>query len=217
MKITGLHLQTNNLEETEAFYNEVLEIPTQIISVNEVSFLIGETELHFVKSETNSQYHIAFDVPKNLIEQSYNWIKSRIKVLPVTENSEFSNFDLWNAKSFYFNDNNGNLLEFIARFDLENTSEKTFDSKSILYASEIGIVTNDVPKLVERLQNEYSLSIYPKQPAQENFTVIGDETGLLVIVNENRNWFPTDEKAKSFPMKIAFEASDNKTYELQIE
>lgn len=216
MKITRLHLNTNDLAKTEAFYNTVLNISTNKITSKEVSFLIGETELHFTKSDSESQYHIAFDVPKNLIDASYNWIKSKTKILPVTENSEFSNFELWNAKSFYFYDNNSNLLEFIARFDLENTSKKAFDSSSILYVSEIGIVTKDVPKLAERLQKEYPLSVYPKQPAQENFTVLGNETGLLVLVNENRNWYPTNKKADSFPLKIIFEAS-NKTHELELE
>jgi len=217
MKIRALHLNTNNLAETEAFYNTILNIPTNRITSNEVSFLIGETELLFTKSGSESHYHIAFDVPKNLLEQSYNWMKSKIEILPVTKNSEFSNFELWNAKSFYFYDNNSNLLEFIARFDLENTSEKTFDNTSILHANEIGIVTKGVPKLTKKLLNDYPIAIYTKQPAQENFTVLGDETGLFVLVNENRNWFPTDKKAKSFPMKIVFKASDNKTYELEIE
>lgn len=217
MKITALHLKTNNLVETEAFYNTILNISTHRITANEVSFLIGETELLFTKSNLNSRYHIAFDVPKNMIEQSYNWMKSKTKILPVTENSEFSNFELWNAKSFYFYDNNLNLLEFIARFDLENTSEKTFDSSLILYVSEIGIVTKNVPKLTKKILNNYPLAIYKKQPAQENFTVIGDETGLFVLVNENRNLFPTDKKANSFPMKIVFKASGNETYELEIE
>lgn len=216
MKIKALYLQTNDLVGTEALYTTILKIPTYRITPTEVSFLIGETELHFTKSDSESQYHIAFDVPKNLIDASYDWMKSKTKILPVTENSEFSNFELWNAKSFYFYDNNSNLLEFIARFDLENTSKKTFDSTSILYVSEIGIVTKNVPELTERLQNEYPLSVYAKQPAQENFTVLGDETGLLVLVDENRNWFPTDKKADSFPMKIVFEA-EKETYELEIE
>lgn len=217
MKITKLHLNTCDLAKTEAFYNTILNISTYRSNSNEISFLIGKTELHFIKSDLESQYHIAFDVPKNLIDASYDWIKSKTKILPVTENSDFSNFELWNAKSFYFYDNNSNLLEFIARFDLENTSKKAFNSSLILYASEIGIVTKDVTKLVHRLQNKYPLSIYSKQPAQENFTVLGDETGLLVLVDENRNWFPTNKKAKSFPIKIVFETADNKIHELEIK
>lgn len=210
MKITSLHLLTPNLIETENFYNTVLNIPTYKKTSEEVSFLFGETILYFKKTELNAEYHIAFEIPKNQLIEAYNWIKSRTEVLPVNENSDFSSFELWNAQSFYFYDNNFNLLEFIIRSELDNASDKIFDSSSILYASEIGIVTNNVAALAEKIMKDYSLSVYSKQPAQENFVVIGEETGLLVLVDENRNWYPTNRKANSFSTKIVFEKKDRK-------
>ncbi len=128
----------------------------------------------------------------------------------MNDNSNFSSFERWNAQSFYFYDNNFNLLEFIIRSELDNASDKIFDSSSILYASEIGIVTNNVAALAEKIMTDYSLSVFSKQPAQENFVVIGEETGLLVLVDENRNWYPTNRKANSFSTKIVFEKKDRK-------
>lgn len=65
MEIRELQLITNQLEETETFYNQILNIPTQDKSENERSFLIGKTRLSFVLgSEDHPVYHLAFDIPK---------------------------------------------------------------------------------------------------------------------------------------------------------
>lgn len=217
MKIKELHLLSNDLHQTEKFYNTTLDIPTRQKTEDEIAFAFGETLLFFKKSDTNSQYHIAFDIPNNQLEEAYTWLKSRTTILPVTENSQFSDFESWNAKSFYFYDNNSNLLEFIVRNDLNNYSENTFNGSSVLYASEIGIVTDNVPSLAAEILKKYFLSVYSKQPAQENFTAIGDENGLFILVNQERNWFPTDRKAMKFPVKIVFDTENSQNLELTLE
>ena len=217
MKIKELHLSSNDLIETEKFYNTILNIPTYKKTEDEIVFAYGETLLFFQKTEVNSQYHIAFDIPNNQLDEAFAWLKSRIEILPALDNSPFADFESWNAKSFYFYDNNANLLEFIVRYDLDNRSENAFNSSSILYASEIGIVTDDVPSLAKKLQENYSLSVYPKQPPQENFVALGDDTGLLIIVSQNRNWFPMDKKALPFPSRIIFDTENSLNLELTIE
>lgn len=217
MEIKELGLITNNLTDTEVFYNQVLDIPTAIRTETEISFLIGKTKISFQESPADHPvYHIAFDVPKNQLQEAYEWLKQRTNILPVNESTTFSVFELWNAKSFYFYDNNGNLLELICRYDLENTSDQPFSSSSILYASEIGLVTGDVPFLAETLMSKYGLNVYEKQPVQDNFTALGDEQGLLIIVNNDRNWFPTDKKASSFPTKIVLNTGNGKDQEILV-
>lgn len=206
MKIKELYLLSNNLEETEVFYNNVLGMLTDSKNEVEIAFYAGETKIIFTESPDDTPvYHLAFDVPNNKLDEAYAWLKKRTTVLPVTTETEFSEFQLWNARSFYFYDNNGNLLEFICRFDLKNQSEQSFDSSSILYVSEIGLVTNDVPFLAEQLIQNYGLEVYSKQPVQDSFTALGDEEGLFILVNADRNWFPTEKKAASFPTKIFFD------------
>jgi hypothetical protein len=36
------------------------------------------------------------------------------------------------------------------------------------------------------------------------FIVLGTVTGLFILVEENRDWYPTDIKAKSFWTKVVF-------------
>lgn len=215
MEIRELQLITNQLEETETFYNQILNIPTQDKNENERSFLIGKTRLSFVLgSEDHPVYHLAFDIPKNQLMEAYQWLKQRTSIIPVTPETDFSNFELWNSKSFYFHDNNENLLELICRYDLDNEATKPFDGAAILSVSEIGLVSEDVPFLAETLMSKYSLDIYEKQPAQDNFTVLGDEQGLLILVNEDRNWYPTEQKAKPFPLKVILNNGTGEDQEL---
>lgn len=208
MKIKELHLLTNNLDKTEEFYKEILDVTINEKTEKQLSFLIGTTQLIFILSQVPEPvYHIAFDIPNNKLEVAFDWLSEKVSVLPVTPESKIADIKLWNAKSIYFYDNNGNLLELICRFDLDNQSEKTFDVTSILSVSEIGLVTDDVPALTNTIIEKYKLHVFQKQPAQENFTAIGDDEGLLIIVNENRNWFPTNQKAQSFWSKIIIEAA----------
>ena len=140
MKIKAIELLSNNIIETE------------------LSFLIGTTQLTFQKSDIqHPNYHLAFDIPNNELEEAYNWLDQRTTALPVTDDSSFSSFEAWNAKSFYFYDNNENLLELICRFDADNQSSASFDSDALLFVSEIGIVTADVSAMGEELITKYGL------------------------------------------------------------
>jgi hypothetical protein len=47
-------------------------------------------------------------------------------------------------RSLLFYDNNGNVLEFIARYNLDTESDKKFDGNSIVSVSEIGLVSQKI-------------------------------------------------------------------------
>lgn len=220
MKIKELHLLSDNIIETELFYNNVLNVKTEDKSPNTVSFNVGSTKIIFIQTKTNIKpvYHFAFDIPNNKFEEAFEWMKARTQLIPVIDENNFvSKFDLWNAKSFYFYDNNLNLLELICRFDVNNETEKPFDSSSILYASEIGIVSESASQTADFLTNKYGIKEFPKQAGTDSFTALGDDYGLLVLVNNQRNWFPTNDLAKSFPSKIVFDNEANDNYILEIE
>jgi catechol-2,3-dioxygenase len=215
MKIKELHLLTNDIDRTADFYNELLKINITAKTEGELSLIIGSTKLKFIRSEVpRPVYHLAFDIPHNQLNEAYEWLSDKVKILPVTPESKIADIPLWNAKSIYFYDTNGNLLELICRFDLDNRSEKIFDASSIISISEIGLVNHDVPALVKTVIERYNLSVFYRQPAQENFIAIGDDEGLLVLVNENRNWFPTQEKAESYWSKIIIETQDRALHEI---
>lgn len=220
MKIKELHLLSDNIIETELFYNNVLNVKTEDKNLNTVSFNVGSTKIIFIQTKTNIKpvYHFAFDIPNNKFEEAFEWMKARTQLIPVIDENNFvSKFDLWNAKSFYFYDNNLNLLELICRFDVNNETKKPFDSSSILYASEIGIVSESASQTADFLTNKHGIKEFTKQAGTDSFTALGDDYGLLVLVNNQRNWFPTNDLAKSFPTKIVFDNETNENYILEIE
>ena len=88
------------------------------------------------------------------------------------------------------------------RHDQKEDSSGAFGTNQLLRVSELGIVTNDVPALVEKLRVENGLLPFVKQPVLENFAALGEETGLLILSQEGRNWFPTQLPAKSFYWKL---------------
>lgn len=205
MNILELELLTDTLDETELFYSDVIGL--KVISKNNsgISFAAGSTILTFRPSENRKPvYHFAFDIPNNKLSEAFAWIEKKTKILEVVPPDKIADFYNWNAKSFYFYDNNGNVLEFIARFSLDNASEKPFDGSSIVSISEIGFVSKNVSQLSDEICKKYALSIFPKQPKLNKFIVLGTDTGLFILVEENRDWYPTDKKAKSFWTKVLF-------------
>ena len=210
MKIETVNLLSRDIQQTKEFYTGVLGLESVGESVHEITFLVGYTQLNFRTTELiNPNYHLAIDIPRNRLEEASCWLQKRTDLVPVNEGEVFSRFEAWNAGSFYFYDNNGNLLEFICRYDLDNRSEEEFTSSSMLYISEVGIVSKDVQATAKTLMAKYDLTYYAKQPPAENFIVLGNETGLIILVSDDRNWYPTKKKAEIFSLRIAIEMNDD--------
>jgi catechol 2,3-dioxygenase-like lactoylglutathione lyase family enzyme len=216
MKILEIELLTNDIQATISFYAKTLGL--QIISANEdwVSFAAGSTKLTFKYSIIeNPVYHFAFDIPNNQLLEAFAWVESRTDILEVIPANKIADFYNWNAKSFYFYDNNGNILECIARFNLDNKSEKPFDGSSLISISEIGFVSKHVSELCDELVDKYDLPVFSMQPKLDKFIVLGTETGLFILAGEGKDWYPTKTKAKSFWTKVVF-ATNGKMQEIEV-
>lgn len=197
MEILEVEIQTDDLIGTENFYCDILGLTLSDKKENSISFLAGQSTLTFTKTNNSyPKYHFAFNIPNNKLDQAITWSTPRLKLLKTADNEIVANFESWNAKSVYFYDNNNNILEFIARFDLKNSTDKPFDISSIQSISEIGIVTDDPIKLADKLIEDNNLCVFAKGSKSEKFTALGDDNGLLIIVETNRNWFSTEQKAE---------------------
>ncbi|MCD0471920.1 VOC family protein [Flavobacterium sp. JAS] len=206
MKLEHIQIQSNNILETAAFYKDTLELPIIEKTSQTVTIKAGDSILKFIENpDFNSIYHFAFNIPENKLEEAINWCKNKIDLLIIEDQRIIANFETWNANAVYFYDNNGNLLEFIARHDLDNLQIKEFSSKSILCISEIGIVDENPMELGEQLIEDHDLAFFSKNFNSENFAAIGDDEGLLIIVKPYRNWYPTQTPSKRNKTDIGLE------------
>jgi catechol 2,3-dioxygenase-like lactoylglutathione lyase family enzyme len=203
MDILEIEIQTDDLLETESFYSNILELKLASKGQNSISFLAGQSILTFIKSnKLKPNYHFAFNIPNNKLDEAIIWATSKLNLIENADNGIVANFESWNAKSIYFYDNNKNILEFIARFDLNNATKKPFDTSSIQSISEIGIVDDSPIKLADELVEENNLYFFVKGAQSEKFATLGNDNGLFIIVEANRNWYPTEQQAKKHYTKI---------------
>jgi hypothetical protein len=220
MVIKKLVLQTAYLETLKEFYSSILELRVQVNNEEEILIKIGDSHLIFTeRKEAGPFYHFAINIPSNKIEEAKDWLKNKVKLLWMEDyKSDIADFVNWHAKSVYFYDPAGNILELIARFDLNNESNKVFSPKQFLSINEVGLVfkQDEFEQRISKLLNPYSLSYFIKQPPLPQFRAIGDDEGLFVIVPEHRNWFPTRKPAGIFPMSVEFE-NEGKEYRLEID
>ena len=169
-------------------------------------------------NETEPFYHFAINIPSNKIEEAKNWLSNRVKLLWMEDyENDIADFVNWHAKSVYFYDPAGNILELIARFDLHNPSTQPFSSKQFFSIDEAGVVfkQNDFDQKISELLTDYSLDYFSKQPPLPQFRAIGDDQGLFIAVPEHRNWYPTDKSSGIFPVIVEFE-NKKQTHRLEL-
>jgi catechol-2,3-dioxygenase len=196
--ISELRLQTHTIAALEMFYGQSLGLPTQR-NGDELAIDAGTTRIVFTAvTEGKPFYHFAFNIPENKLESAIQWQKKRTELVR-RNNKDVVHFAKWNADSLFFLDPAGNLLEYIARHDLKNAATGDFSAADILYASEIGLVVDDIPKTVAAAKAQLNLGIY--RDNSQSFASIGNEHALLVVVKRNRKWFPARKRsAKVFPL-----------------
>lgn len=201
MQIVEARLTTRRLEEQKAFYGRILGLPLVEDDGRVVAFGVGTSRLVFVRAESGGEplYHFAFDVPRNKFVEAKAWLAGRVDLLDRDGRDEFE-FSSWNATAVYFRDPAGNVVELIARRNLPNDSGMPFGPDGLLRVSEVGGVVEDVPAAVRGLERDLGLEVW-NEPSEE-FTTVGDETGLLVVVKTGRPWFPTGQSARPHPVVV---------------
>lgn len=211
MKLEHIQIQTNNIQETATFYTQVLNLSIIEKETESISIQAGNSILKFVENpEFNSVYHFAFNIPENKLEDAIRWCKDKVDLILIEDQNVITRFENWNANAVYFYDNNGNLLEFIARHDLDNAQTEKFSSNAILNISEIGIVNEKPLELGNQLIAKHGLELFAKNDNSELFAALGDDEALLILVKPGRNWYPTQTPSESNATTIRIENKNNR-------
>lgn len=206
------------------FYHHTLEMKVLYQKTNEITFLAGATQLTFVKAPAemgHPWYHLAFNIPENKLLQARNWQLKRSKLIATPQRlvdpkypNDVRHFRHWNAHSVFFWDPAGNLLEYIARHDLENRRDGSFTSEDILYISEIAFVVDDQPAAAQQLHHSLGLEVYPKH--SRFWWAMGDELGLLLCIPK-RLWGQNTEQTKKFevfPTEAIIQGEKSQNFQL---
>ncbi len=216
MKINELTIFTNNLEQQVNFYSDILEFSIENSTPESCAFNIGESTLICKYKRDVAPCHFAFNIPSNKEIEALKWLKERVGILPFDDN-EIIDFTSWNAKAIYFYDADSNIIEFIARKNLNLNSDKEFSSKSVLNISEIGVVTTDIEGTFNKLKAMNQIEVFSGD--FERFCALGDDKGLFILVNDKlKKWFPTGDEILQSDFKIKgdynFEYTNGKIMEI---
>lgn len=196
------------LAEMGAFYGRTLGLPVGEESAGRLTVTAGGTRITFEESGDEGGepfYHFAFNIPENKILAARDWQLRRTSLIPGTERlrhpdypDDVIDYSHWNAHSIFFWDPAGNLVEYIARHDLDNAVGGDFGVDDILYASEIAFIVDDVATFAAEMEETFGLPQY--RGASDQFHASGDEEGLLLTMNRGRNLgFGEGKPANVFP------------------
>ncbi|WP_078394761.1 VOC family protein [Shouchella patagoniensis] len=152
MQIKQLSIFVPSYDKTITFYKHVIGLHPLHETVDTTTFSVGKSRFTIHRDDAGSNYyHFAFNIPPNLFNEAKTWAKARVP-LSTEENQNEIEFVSAKAKSFYFEDPSGNIVECIARETTPNAKETAFKSSHLLEISEIGVATNQMKKLVTQLQ-----------------------------------------------------------------
>jgi catechol-2,3-dioxygenase len=132
--------------------------------------------------------HFAVNVPPDRFEEAVDWARTQAELV-----QEDVPFEMWRARAAYYFDPVGNLVELIAR-------ERAPGEQLLIEVSEVGLPVADVGAAVEFLESELGLPHFSGD--RENFSAVGDDRGLFILVPVGRPWLFTDRPASDAPVRV---------------
>lgn len=213
MKFEQLHLDTGPLEAMRKFYANTLGFRLLHSNPDSFSVAAGETQLTFHKVEGNPYYHFAFNIPSFSILSAADWLRERTELLP-WQGSEIIDFSDWNAEAVYFYDPAGNIVEFIARKNLNVRVDEDFEINQVLGISEMGWSSNNTESFHNRLLTEIAIEDFDCNPWR--FCAVGSETGLFIMIDPaQKKWIPNMEEAVIVPFRCR--VTTDRSYDLKFD
>jgi catechol-2,3-dioxygenase len=205
--ILRLRLRASRLAEMAAFYGEVMGFAVQR-SPRRLTVKAGGTLLEFEEAAEGERpvYHVAWAIPENKLALAKAWLAARTPLLVHPDGRNEFHFRSVNRHAVYFADPAGNVLELIARHNLDDGTPGPFTRADILYVNHAGLVVDDLPGAVGQLKSRLGLALRAEPTPQ--FVQIGDEHRHLVLVTRKRLWLPEEKvPAEVFPTEIALHGS----------
>ena len=144
--------------------------------------------------------HWALNVAPDRFEEAVARAAERVEL--VAQDVPFPD---WRARAAYFYDPGGNIVELIAR-------ERAPGEELFLEVSEVGLPVADVAVAADFLESELGLPHFSGDRRQ--FSAIGDDRGLFIVVPVGRPWLLTDRPARDHPISVTI--AGDRDDELQI-
>ena len=209
MDIINAKLKTHELQEMKRFYGQILGFPIENETSNSflVTFGISSIEFNDQDVEGEPYYHFAFDIPSNQFAEAKRWIKSKTELL-TEEGADEIDFKYSVAKSFYFEDPSGNILEFIARLKDNPPSDRPFSSASIQKISEMSLVVQDKLPVAYNLSDYHIVSRDDSEITSDSLAFMSDKKTkvYLLLASPNRKWLFSEKVSKVFPIDITLDS-----------
>jgi catechol-2,3-dioxygenase len=185
-----------------------MELPLVTESPESFTIQAGASRLTFVLSAQPlpAGYHFAFNIPENQLAVAKRWLSARVELRQNGASDEWF-FPDWNAHAVYFGDPAGNALEFIARHNLPNANHGTFDRRSLLSISEIGLVTPEVRETCRHLSTQLGFTRW--RGNDTDFAAVGAEDGLFIVVATGRRGLAFGEPAQPLPTSVVVRGANN--------
>ena len=203
MQLDTVTITTADVASAADFYGHVLDLPVRRLAET-AEVTIGDSTLVVQEGPTGPGVdHLAFTVPSNRFDEARDWVAERVGLLTAADGRDVMRLGgVWNSESVYFPGPDGAILEFIARHSRDDATDHAFTSADVVSISEIGIGVDDVTAAVAHLTAAFGLAVFGEGSAE--FTPVGDQEGLLIVVARDRAWFPTgDRVAQGGPLEIA--------------
>lgn len=132
--------------------------------------------------------HFAVNVPPDRFDEAVAWARGQAELI-----QEDVSFPAWRARAAYYFDPAGNLVELIAR-------ERAPGDELLIEVSEVGLPVADVGAAVDFFEAELGLPHFSGD--RQNFSAVGDDRGLFILVPVGRAWLFTDRPAGDAPVRV---------------
>ncbi|WP_411852473.1 VOC family protein [Stenotrophomonas sp. LGBM10] len=187
MRIQHLLLPVSDPGTVARYFSTVLELDT---TADKVRIGWSTLQLEPAGDRPVGGVHLAFTVPHNRFVEATAWLDARAQRQRDAEGREHFDFGgSWDAESIYFTGPDGLILELIARRRLP-ASDRTgaFHGSEMTCISEVGLPAVAVDAMQAQVGTTFGLA--PLSAPTPHFAPMGDDEGLLIVVDAARRWFP---------------------------
>ncbi|WP_273833981.1 VOC family protein [Guptibacillus sedimenti] len=219
MEISEVILRTNDLEKMKEFYTETLGLSLIKNNKEDFQIAVGSSQLTFTSRDVEGEpfYHFAFNIPSNKFKEAKAWVKSIVKLNYEDGNDEVD-FSYLPAKSIYFYDPVGNIVEFISRHSISRAEVGPFSQHSIQNISEISLTVEEPIKIGKKLIDIGIKERDNCELSDSSLNFMGDKSnGIFLLLNKpGRRWIFSDRISSVHPIyiklsnNVEIEVSDTK-------